>query len=208
MIQAEKKGRTIQMKEKVLVAYASQYGSTQEVAEAIAATLRESNLAVDLQPMRKVKSLAGYGAIVLGAPIYMGLLHKDMQSFLALNQEALTQQQPAIYVLGPLSIDEKELQESRAMLDKELAKFPWLAPLAVEMFGGKYNPARLNLPHRLIASLPASPLHGMPAKDLRNWAAIQNWAKSLVMKFQMASLAPPATIVPEAQRSGMAGVPQ
>jgi len=110
MIQAEKKGRTIQMKEKVLVAYASQYGSTQEVAEAIAATLRESNLAVDLQPMRKVKSLAGYGAIVLGAPIYMGLLHKDMQSFLALNQEALTQQQPAVYVLCPLSIDEKELQ--------------------------------------------------------------------------------------------------
>jgi menaquinone-dependent protoporphyrinogen oxidase len=183
MIQAE---RTVQMKEKALVAYASQYGSTQEVAESIAGTLRESNLAVDLQPMKKVKSLTEYGAIVLGAPIYMGSLHKDMQSFLALHQEALTKQPPAIYVLGPLSMDEKEWQECRAMLDKELAKFPWLSPLAVEMFGGKYNPARLNLPHRLIASLPASPLHGMPAKDLRDWAAIQNWTRSLVMKFQAA----------------------
>jgi menaquinone-dependent protoporphyrinogen oxidase len=180
------KERTVQMKEKVLVAYASQYGSTQEVAESIAGTLRESNLVVDLQPVKKVKSLAGYSAIMLGAPIYMGLLHKDMQSFLALHQEALAQQPPAIYVLGPLSMDEKEWQESRAMLDKELAKFPWLAPLTVEMFGGKYNPARLNLPHRLITSLPASPLHGMPAKDIRDWAAIQNWAKSLVVKFQVA----------------------
>ncbi|HET8564501.1 MAG TPA: flavodoxin domain-containing protein [Candidatus Binatia bacterium] len=174
------------MKEKVLVAYASQYGSTQEVADAIAGTLRESNLAVDLEPMKKVKSLAEYGAIVLGAPIYLGVLHKDMQSFLALHQEALTQQPPAIYVLGPLSMDEKEWQECRAMLDKELAKFSWLSPLAVEMFGGKYNPARLNLPHRLLTSLPASPLHGMPAKDLRDWTAIQNWGKSLVMKFQAA----------------------
>ena len=175
------------MKEKILVAYASQYGSTQEVAESIAGTLRESNLVVDLQPMKKVKSLTGYGAIVLGAPVYMGQLHKDMQSFLALHQEALTQQPPAIYVLGPLSMDEKEWQESRAMLDKELAKFPWLSPLAVEMFGGKYNPTRLNLPHKLIASLPASPLHGVPAKDLRDWAAIQSWGKSLIMKLQVAS---------------------
>ena len=174
------------MKEKVLVSYASQYGSTQEVAEAIAVTLRESNLVVDLQPVKKVKSLSEYGAIVLGAPIYMGSLHKDMQSFLTLHQEALTQQPPAIYVLGPLSIDEKEWQQSRALLDKELAKFPWLSPLAVEMFGGNYNPARLNLPHRLITSLPASPLHGIPARDLRDWAAIHSWGKSLVMKFQVA----------------------
>lgn len=194
------------MKEKVLVAYASQYGSTQEVAEAIAATLRESNLAVDLQPMRKVKSLAGYGAIVLGAPMYMGSLHKDLLSFLALHQEVFTQQPPAIYVLGPLSMDEKEWQGCRAMLDKELAKYLWLAPLAVEMFGGKYDPARLNLPHRLIASLPASPLHGIPAKDLRDWAAIQNWGKTLAMKFQVAFLTPSAMVIAEA--SGRTGVPQ
>jgi menaquinone-dependent protoporphyrinogen oxidase len=184
MIRAERKH--IQMNEKVLIAYASRYGSTQEVAEAIAATLRESSLFVDFQPMKKVKSLAGYGAIVLGTPVYMGSLHKDMQNFLTLYQEALKRQSPAIYVLGPLSMDEKEWQECRAMLDKELAKFPWLSPLAVEMFGGKYNPTRLNLPHKLLTSLPASPLHGMPAKDLRDWAAIQNWAKSLVMKFQVA----------------------
>ena len=53
------------METKILMAYASKYGSTQEVAEAIAATLGERGLSVDLQPLRKVRTLAGYGAVVL-----------------------------------------------------------------------------------------------------------------------------------------------
>ena len=68
------------MKVKVLVAYASKYGSTQEVAEAIAATLRESDLAVDLEPMKEVKTLNEYTAVVLGAPIYMLHWHKEAKS--------------------------------------------------------------------------------------------------------------------------------
>ena len=46
------------MSASVLVAYATRYGSTQEVAEAVAATLRERGLEVDVQPMRKVSGLA------------------------------------------------------------------------------------------------------------------------------------------------------
>jgi menaquinone-dependent protoporphyrinogen oxidase len=42
------------MSTSVLVAYAKRYGSTKEVAEAIAQTLGESGLAVDLQPLRDV----------------------------------------------------------------------------------------------------------------------------------------------------------
>ena len=42
---------------KVLVGYATQYGSTKEVAEAIAETLRENGLEVDLQPLNKVRTL-------------------------------------------------------------------------------------------------------------------------------------------------------
>lgn len=45
------------MQTKVLVTYATRYGSTQEITEAIADTLRESGLVVDLEPMRKVKTL-------------------------------------------------------------------------------------------------------------------------------------------------------
>ena len=173
------------MKENVLVAYASKYGSTQEVAEAIAETLRESGFEVDLQPMRKVRTLEGYGAVVLGAPLYFGLWHKDALNFLSRNEDALAQRPVAIFALGPNSNDEKEMQGSRAQLDKELAKFPWLTPVVIEVFGGKY-PAKLRFPESLIASLPASPLHGMPPSDLRDWAAIRAWASNLAAKLQPA----------------------
>ena len=55
------------MENKVLVAYASTHGSTQEVAGVVATTLREHGLTVDLQTARQVRSLEGYGAAVLGA---------------------------------------------------------------------------------------------------------------------------------------------
>ena len=59
------------MSASVLVAYATRYGSTQEVAEAVAATLRERRLAVDIEPMRQVRTLDRNRAIVLGASLYM-----------------------------------------------------------------------------------------------------------------------------------------
>lgn len=102
------------MSTSILVAYATRYGSTQEVAEAVAATLREHGLEVDLQPMRKVRTLEGYRAVVLGAPIYIGSLHKDAQRLLSQHREALSRRPVAVFALGPTHDDEKERQGSRA----------------------------------------------------------------------------------------------
>jgi menaquinone-dependent protoporphyrinogen oxidase len=163
------------MSESILVAYATRHGSTREVAEAIAATLREGGLEVDIQPMRNVHRLAGYRAVVLGAPLYMFRWHKDALRFLSQHRKALTQQAPerrrvAIFALGPFTTgDEEEWRGSREQLDKELAKFPWLTPIALEIFGGKFDPARLRFPYSLF-------MRQVPASDLRDWAAIRAWA--------------------------------
>jgi menaquinone-dependent protoporphyrinogen oxidase len=95
------------MSTKVLVAYATRYGSTREVAESVAATLAERGL------------------------------------------------------------------------DTALARTPWLAPVSAELFVGKYDPARLNLGDKLIARLPVSPLHDMPAQDARDWPGIKGWAEGI-----------------------------
>jgi menaquinone-dependent protoporphyrinogen oxidase len=170
------------MKIKVLVAFASTHGSTQEVAEAVVATLREQGLTVDLQPARDVRTLDGYGAVVLGAPLYMLHLHKDALRFLSRHQQALTGGIPiAVFAGGPFdSADEKASesesawQEVRKELDQDLAKFPWLRPVSVEVIGGKFDPSRLHLPWNLIPAL-----RHMPYSDLRDWEAIRRWARSL-----------------------------
>jgi flavorubredoxin len=59
------------MSTSILVAYSTKHGSTQEVAEAIAAALREGGLGVDCRPLKEVQSIEGYAAVVLGAPLYM-----------------------------------------------------------------------------------------------------------------------------------------
>jgi menaquinone-dependent protoporphyrinogen oxidase len=164
------------MKIKVLLAYASTHGSTQEVAEAVAVTLREYGLAVDLHPARDVRTLESYRAVVLGAPLYMFHLHKDALRFLSRHQKALSSGLPvAIFAGGPIETgDEKEFQEVRNQLDQELAKFPWLEPVAVEVIGGRFDPGRLRFPWNLIPALKQ-----MPPSDLRDWEAIRAWADSL-----------------------------
>ena len=53
------------MSDTILVAYATRYGSTQQVAEEVATILRQSGLQVDVQPARQVKSVDGYRAVVV-----------------------------------------------------------------------------------------------------------------------------------------------
>jgi menaquinone-dependent protoporphyrinogen oxidase len=170
------------MSASVLIAYATRYGSTQEVAEAVAVTLREGGLEVDLQPMRKVRSLDGYRAVVLGAPLYMFRWHKDARSFLARHHDALAKRAVALFALGPLpGTDQKGWQDCRAQLAKEVANYPDLTPTAQELFGGRFDPATLRFPYKYIPALKR-----MPAGDVRDWPTIRAWACALAAKLQPA----------------------
>jgi menaquinone-dependent protoporphyrinogen oxidase len=162
-----------------LVGYATRYGSTQEVGEAIATTLRECGLAADTKPLREVLTLVGYSAIVVGAPLFMFRWHKDALRFLSRHREALTEQPVAVFALGQTYdlYDEKEWQDSRTQLNKALVNFPCLTPVALEIFGGKYDPAKLSFPLNLFAG-------NEPASDIRDWEAIRVWASSLAPKLK------------------------
>ena len=108
----------------VLVTYATRYGSTQEVAETIAAVLGDAGLVVDLQPMRQVRTLEGFDSVVLGAALYVFRWHSAAHRFVARHKTALLERPTAIFTLGPITPDEDDMQKSRAQLDKELAKYP------------------------------------------------------------------------------------
>jgi menaquinone-dependent protoporphyrinogen oxidase len=167
------------MADSVLVAYATRSGSTKEVSEAVAATLREHGLAVEIQPMKAVSSLIGYHAVVLGAPLIMHHWHKDARRFLSRHHATLEKLPVAVFALGPVHDDEKEWQGVRDQLDSTLSKFPGFKPIAVDIFGGRFDPTLLGFPWKLVPGLKK-----IPSSDIRDWTAIRTWARNLSEKFQ------------------------
>lgn len=151
----------------ILVAYASKYGSTREVAEFIAATLRDEGHDVELQPAADIRSVDGHDAVVLGAGIYMGRLHAGARHFLKRLHGTLDMPFAA-FAMGPDSLDEEKVADGRKRLEGALARYPDVRPVALAIFGGVVDPAKFRFP-----------LNRMPASDARDWEAIRAWALEL-----------------------------
>lgn len=161
----------------ILVGYATRNGSTQEVAESVTTTLREAGVEVDIQSLLKVRSVAGYRLVVIGAPLYMFRWHRDARAFISRHQEKLKKLVVAAFAMGPFHDEEKEWQSARAQFEKELASFPSFTPVSHEVFGGKFDPAKLRFPWSWIPALKK-----IPESDIRDWARIREWAAALAKK--------------------------
>jgi menaquinone-dependent protoporphyrinogen oxidase len=168
------------MSEKILVTYATKYGSTQGVAEAIAAELRTKGHTVDMFPVCDVKSLAGYSAIVLGSPLYISSILGDASKFLSRHKDALTQLPVAFYVLGPLYGTPKEMTDVQVQLDGVLDKLTWFKPVEVKIFTGAMDLDKFRFPDSLLKMMPANKDSSLfKTYDGRDWNAIRAWADSL-----------------------------
>ncbi len=169
------------MSKSVLVAYATRYGSTKEVAEKIGQIFIQSEFDVDVLPCKKVDSLEGYQFIIIGAPYYVGSMLKDAKNFLLKNQDTLSRKSVAFFALGPIGDTEKELTDTQNQLENELKQFPWFKPISTVMFGGKYDPVKLRFLDKFL-TLPRFPLHNLAANDARHWGDIKGWAENLSSK--------------------------
>jgi len=166
------------MQQRVLVAYATRAGSTEEVAQTLADVLRCHGMVVDVCRARDLKSLENYSAVVIAVALYMGRMHKDVRRFLSTHQAALTKVPVALYVLGPVQKEEKDWAGARQQLDKELRNFPWLAPVDQHIVGGKFDPASLGFPFNLIPAM-----RGMPVSDALDWNLLRERAIWLAERF-------------------------
>jgi menaquinone-dependent protoporphyrinogen oxidase len=175
------------MNGKLLVAYATRYGSTAEAAEAVGVRLRDHEFEVDVRPVKQAGSLEGYDAVVFGTPFYLGAMLKEGRAWLESQRAALEARPNAIFAFGPTSAAD-DLAETAKQLDKVLGELPWLEPVARRMFVGAYDPAKLRFADRLLTKLPASPLHGLGAHDDRDWKAIEEWADGAAEALKTASV--------------------
>lgn len=86
----------------VLVAFASQTGSTAGIADTIAAVLTRDGLSVDCRPAADVTDLAPYAAIVLGSGVFVPSRRSDGNGFLARHEAELGDRAVWLFTAGPI----------------------------------------------------------------------------------------------------------
>jgi len=168
----------------VLIAFATRSGSTAEVAEAMAAALKEAGVPAEILAMSQVNSLTGREAVILGAPLYVGRFPKEFHRFFRIHREALGAMRPWVFVLGPIRNEPKDFEAARSQAEKQLSHYPWLRPADLRVFGGRWSTAALPFPLSLMLRLPGNPLKKVPAEDIRDWVAIRDWAAAIATQIK------------------------
>ena len=197
------------MQGRVLVAYASNAGSTADVAKAVGEELTAAGATVEVRHVRELAAadLRGWDAVVVGAPMILGW-HRDAEKFLKANREALARVPVALFATAmtmtatedaprsgvPVFVDPKlpkppaaagrlGFKERFTTLDHYLGPMLGsageLRPVSVAFFRGKLDFGRLKFLQTLFVMLIVAAQPG----DYRNWDAIRGWARELPARF-------------------------
>lgn len=196
---------------RILVAYATMAGSTEEVAQAVGEEIASSGAQVDVLPISEVKDLQSYDGVVVGGPMIMGW-HREAMRFLRKNRDAFQRIPLAVFVMAmsltqtsetgvegvPVYLDEDlpkppaneerlNFKERYARLESYLrpvikATRP-AKPVSIGVFGGRLEYGRLKWWAVLFVMLVIQ----APAGDRRNWEAIRTWAAGLPAMMQTQS---------------------
>ena len=155
---------------KVLVTAASRHGTTAEIAEAIAGTLREDGLEVDVVEPDEVASVDGYGAVVIGSAVYAGHWMGSAKELVERHGDAWRDRSVFLFSSGPLGDPPKPVEEPIDVAALDAAT----GAVDHRIFAGRLVPEDLSLPERFIVKL----VHA-PAGDFRPWEDITDWAHEI-----------------------------
>lgn len=191
---------------KVLVAYATNSGSTGEVAASVAEELTRVGHSAEVKPITNDLDVSGYDAVVVGAPMIFGWA-AEARTFLRRNQSALAGKKVALFACamrftqvpgeklpavdwsvdpnlaaepqktGSLSLKER-FTTAGYYLKPMLAAAPAVKPVTVGFFNGKLEMFRLNWWQSAFVMIV---VQGVPG-DYRDWDYIRSWAKGLACK--------------------------
>lgn len=161
---------------RVLVVYASRFGSTEEVAKRIAAILRQERVETDVRPIAEATSLHGYDSVVVGSLIREGKWVPEAFRFIEQHRAEL-REMPVAYFTVCMTLRE-DTPENREIVrryhDPLVNDYADIRPFSIGMFAGQIDLARLPLRLRLL-----SKVQRIPDGDFRNWKRIERWAREL-----------------------------
>jgi menaquinone-dependent protoporphyrinogen oxidase len=167
------------MTNKILVTYASRFGATAGVAEAIAKTLAEHGAQIDVLPMKEVKDLTPYRAVVAGSAINGGAWLPEAMQFIQARHAEL-QQKPFAAFLVCMTLSMKNAGNFHSHVATWLDPVRTLVrPVSEGLFAGTLDIRKMpSFGDRLKFRL--SVLFGFWKEgDHRDWNAIHDWAEKL-----------------------------
>ena len=162
---------------KILVTYATSAGSTAEVADAIAKTLAESGILIDIKPVANVKEIKDYKAVVLGSAVIKGDVLPEALEFVKRYKTEL-KSIPVAYFIVCMTLKEnteEKRKKANAYLDPLRNE---LTPVDTGQFAGKLDYSKLGSVDYIIVKYFISE----PEGDYRDWNAIKDWASRLGKK--------------------------
>lgn len=167
----------------ILVAYATKHETTREIAAAIAATLRDEGLDAKAAPAGTVTSVSEYDAVVIGSPLYMGKILKEVKQFVDHFADALQKKPVAAFAVGMSCKDLTD--ENRKKVEAAMAPITGRVPIRGEMgmFAGRMNSSYIPVLGFFMRYDEAK------TEDARDWEAIRAWAGRLPARLGLA--APP-----------------
>jgi menaquinone-dependent protoporphyrinogen oxidase len=168
------------MSKRVLVAYATKYGSTREIAKRIAEVIERSGLEVDLKEVSEVAGLDAYEAVIVGSAVYAGSWRKEAVKFLEEKETQLAALPVWVFSSGPTGEGEPvELMDGWHFPEAQRPLAERIGVRELAFFHGAIVMDALNLPERLIVRSLKAPLG-----DFRDWDAIEAWARGVANALQ------------------------
>jgi menaquinone-dependent protoporphyrinogen oxidase len=161
---------------RILVAFASQHGSTRGIAAAIARTLHASGHEVDLRAASEVADASVYDAVVLGSAVHDGDWMAEAADFARREIVALAGRPVWLFSVGLLGALGRPW---RSLLPEQ--RLPTVAglreaigPCGYRLFTGAFERGQVGPIGRLI-------FRGLGGRfgDLRNWEEVDGWAADI-----------------------------
>ncbi len=160
---------------KILVAYSSKYGGTEQIAQTLGEVLRTAGLQAEVLDVGELGSLDGYEAVVLGSAVYMGQWRKEAAAFLRANVEALARRPVWLFSSGPTGEGDPVELMSGFRFPKDLAPLAErIRPRAIAFFHGVLDTQKISLAERMVVKGVKAPVG-----DFRDWDQIRAWGMSI-----------------------------